>query len=136
MVLKRIGDRSSRYWLGFPGHRLWQLGVLPGGGLLGILREETTAVKREETGTGPREKPSCDAVAAGDSRRDVWAWDGRVELSQVRQGLSDAGWAVPWEGEHPEWGSFVSGEESCELSAEPARPEAEGTVSRCHHAPG
>ena len=61
---------------------------------MGSLQEETTAGKREETGIGQREKLSCNAVATGDSRRDIGIWDGHLELFPVRQGVLEAGGAV------------------------------------------
>lgn len=50
--------------------------------------------------TGQRDKLSRSAAATADSRRGVWIWDGRLELSQSRQGLLDIGQAVPWEEAH------------------------------------
>lgn len=58
---------------------------------MGILQEGMTAVKREEGRIEQRKKMSCDAVAAKDSHRDIWSWDGRLELSLLRQRLLATG---------------------------------------------
>lgn len=63
-------------------------------------------------GRGQRKMSNCNTVATEVSHGDICTWVGHLGLSQLKQGLLAAGQGVPWEEANPDWGSFLSGEES------------------------
>lgn len=95
------------------------------GGLLGILQEGTTAMKREKSRPGTGKSSAATQLQQKTPQGHLaLGWPFRV--AQLRQRVWDPGESAPWEGANLEWGSFLPGDGSCELPARPTLPAAEG----------